>query len=86
MTSDTGGKFATWVIDTGGKSPIHQNNANNRLLTPLCELEEKLYFDVNSTIQKCPNKIFKTFLIVDFIHLPPVSMTQMVHLELPVSP
>jgi hypothetical protein len=26
---------------------------------------------VNSTTQKCSNKIFKTFLIEDFFHLPP---------------
>ncbi len=29
--------------------------------------------NVNSTTQRCPNKIFKTFLIEDFFHLPTVS-------------
>jgi hypothetical protein len=43
-----------------------------RLITPLCELEEKLYLFVNSTTQKCSNKIFKTFLFEDCFHLPPI--------------
>jgi hypothetical protein len=37
-------------------------------------------------IQKCPNKIIKTFMIEDFFHLPPVSTTPVVHLELRISP
>jgi hypothetical protein len=32
--------------------------------------------------QRCPNKIFKTFLIKIFFHLPTVSTTLVVHLEL----
>ncbi len=34
----------------------------------------------------CPNKIIKTSLIEDFFHLPTVSTTPMVHLELRISP
>jgi hypothetical protein len=44
------------------------------------------YIYVNSTIQRCPNKIIKIFLIEDFFHLPPVSATQVVNLELWISP
>ncbi len=36
-------------------------------------LKKKKYFYVNSTTQRCPNIIFKTFLIDYFFHLPPVS-------------
>ncbi len=36
-------------------------------------LKAKIYKYVNSTIQRCPNKIIKIFLIEDFFHLPPVS-------------
>ncbi len=35
--------------------------------------------------QRCPNKIFKTFPIKDFFHLPPMSTTLVVHLELWIS-
>jgi hypothetical protein len=40
-------------------------------------LKNKNYLDVNSDTQRCPNKIFKTFLIEDFFHL-----LLVVHLEL----
>ncbi len=33
-----------------------------------------------------PNKVIKTFLIEDFFHLPLVSMIQVLHLELRISP
>jgi hypothetical protein len=36
-------------------------------------LKEKMYICVNSTIQRCPNKIIKIYLIEDFSYLPPVS-------------
>ncbi len=41
-----------------------------------------MYICVNSTIQRCPNKIIKIFLIEDFSHLPPVSTTPLAKLEL----
>jgi hypothetical protein len=49
-------------------------------------LQEKNYLYANSTTQRCPKEIMKTFLIEDFFHLPPVSTTQVVHLELRISP
>jgi hypothetical protein len=49
-------------------------------------LKAKIFIYVNSTIQRCPNKIIKIFLIEDFFHLPPVSATSVVNLELPISP
>jgi hypothetical protein len=45
-----------------------------------------MYICVNSTIQRCPNKIIKIFLIEDFSHLPPVSTTLVVNLWLRISP
>jgi hypothetical protein len=70
---DTGDKFATGVNDTGGRY-LKVN------------LKAKIYICVNSTIQRCPNKIIKIFLIEDFSHLPPVSTTSVVNLELRISP
>ncbi len=49
-------------------------------------LKAKIYIYVNSTSQRCPNKIIKIFLIEDFFHLPPVSKTPVVHLEPWISP
>ncbi len=49
-------------------------------------LKAKVYIYVNSTIQRCPNKIIKIFLIEDFFHLPPVSTTPVVNLQLRISP
>ncbi len=49
-------------------------------------LKAKIYIYVNSTTQRCPNKIIKIFLLEDFFHLPPVSLTPVVHLEPRISP
>jgi hypothetical protein len=49
-------------------------------------LKAKVYIYVNSTTQRCPNKIIKIFLLEDFFHLPPVSLTPVVHLEPRISP
>ncbi len=49
-------------------------------------LKAKIYIYVNSSIQRCPKKIIKIFLIEDFFHLPPVSTTPVVNLELRISP
>ncbi len=49
-------------------------------------LKAKIYIYVNSTTQRCPNKIMKIFQFEDFCHLPPVSATPVVHLELRISP
>jgi hypothetical protein len=49
-------------------------------------LKAKIYIYVNSTTQRCPKKIIKTFLLEDFFHLPPVSLTPVVHHEPRISP
>ncbi len=49
-------------------------------------LNAKMDLKVDSTSQRCLNKIIKTFMIEDFFHLPPVSTTLVVHLELRISP
>ncbi len=49
-------------------------------------LKAKMYICVNSTTQGCPNKIITIFLKEDFTHLPPVSTTPVVNLELRISP
>jgi hypothetical protein len=49
-------------------------------------LKGEIYIYVNSTIQRYPNKIIKIFLIEDFFHLPPVSLTPVVNIELRISP
>jgi hypothetical protein len=59
---DTGGKFATSVNDTGGK---FVNDTGGKQ----CKLEGKNLYIVNSTIQRCPNKIIKIFLIKKFFSI-----------------
>jgi hypothetical protein len=49
-------------------------------------LKAKIYIYVNSPTQRCPNKIIKICLLEDFFHLPPVSLTPVVHLEPRISP
>jgi hypothetical protein len=49
-------------------------------------LKAKIYIYVNSTTQRCPNKISKIFLLEGFFHLPPVSLTPVANLELRISP
>jgi hypothetical protein len=48
-------------------------------------LKAKIYLYANSTIQRCPKKIIKIFLIEDFFHLPPVLTTTVINLELQIS-
>ncbi len=49
-------------------------------------LKAKIYIYVNSTTQRCPNKIIKIFLLEDFFHLPRVSLTTVANLEQRISP
>ncbi len=49
-------------------------------------LQVKIYIYVSSTTQRWPNKIIKNFLIDDFYHLPPVSLTPVANPELRISP
>ncbi len=80
--NDTGGKFNTSVNNTCGKQWEQLSNCWQLKMN----LKKKIYIYVNSTTQSCPNKIIKIFLIEDFFHLPPVSTTPVVHLELRISP
>jgi hypothetical protein len=49
-------------------------------------LKAKIYIYVNSTTQRCPNKVIKIFLLEGFFHLPPVLLTPVANLELRISP
>jgi hypothetical protein len=49
-------------------------------------LKAKIYIYVNSTTQRCPNKIITIFQLAGFFHLPPVSLTPVANFELRISP
>jgi hypothetical protein len=49
-------------------------------------LKAEVEIYVNSTTQRCSNKIIKIFLLEDFFYLPPVSLTPVVYLEPRISP
>ncbi len=49
-------------------------------------LKKKIYPYAKSTTQRCSKVIMQIFLIEDFFHLPSVSTTLVVHLELQMSP
>jgi hypothetical protein len=49
-------------------------------------MKAKIYIYVNSTTQRCSNKIIKIQLLEGFFHLPPVSLTPVANLELRISP
>ncbi len=86
---DTGGKFATGVTDTSGKFAAGVKDTGGKLRQTMglisgcrylkVSLKAKMYICVNSTIQRCPNKNIEIFLIEDFSHLPPVSLTPVVN-------
>ncbi len=93
--NDTSGKFATGISDTGGKF-CHQfplccwhrwqiigTISGCRYL--IVNLKAKIYIYVSSTTQRWQNKIIAIFLIEDFFHLPPVSLTPVANLELRIS-
>jgi hypothetical protein len=77
--NDTSSKFVTSVNDAGGKLPTVSttpetnlppvsttpvaNNGNNIGLQLKVNLKEKIYLYVNSTTQRCPKEIMKTFQI-----------------------
>ena len=97
--NDTGGKIAATifasVVDTGGKFAAGVNCQRYRwqIMATISgcrhlkvNLKAKIYIYVNSTTQRCPSKIIKIFQFEDFCHLPPVSATPVVHLELRISP
>ncbi len=81
---DTSGKFATGVYYTGGKfvtggKQWEQHQTADNLKSTW---RKKIYRYANSTTKSCPKEIRKTFLILRFFHLPPVSKTPVMHLEL----
>jgi len=47
---------------------------------------KKFIYMLTPLLKGVPKKIIKTFLIEDFFHLPPVSRTLVVNLELRISP
>jgi hypothetical protein len=49
-------------------------------------LRAKIFIYVNSTTQRCPNKMIKIFLLEGFSHLPAVTLTPVANLELLISP
>ncbi len=63
--------------------PPVANNGNNITCRYLkVNLKAKIVIYVKSTIIRGPNKIMKIFQIEDFFHLPSVSTTPVVNLEL----
>jgi hypothetical protein len=67
----------------GGKLPLVSISGCRNLKE---NLKAKIYIYVDSTTQRCPNKIIKIFLLEGFFHLPPVSLTPVANLELLISP
>jgi hypothetical protein len=65
---------------------LENSRRYSQLKVDQVNLKAKMYICVNSTIQRCPNKNIKIFLIEDFSHLPPVSTTPVVNLELRIFP
>ncbi len=63
-------------------TPVANNGTISGCRYLKVNLKAKIYIYVISTIQRCPNKIIIIFLITDFLHLPPVSLTPVVNLEL----
>jgi hypothetical protein len=72
----------TGVFVTGGKEWDTISGCRHLKVN----LKAKIYIYVNSTTKRCKNKIIYIFIIEDFFHLPPVSTTPVVHLELRISP
>jgi hypothetical protein len=82
--STTPGKFATWVNDTGDKffnsfaSATGINDTGVKFATGVNDTGGKQW-------EQLSKKRMTNFLIEDFFHLPPVSTTPVVHLELRIS-
>jgi hypothetical protein len=83
-------KFAEIFASQGaprGTAPVANNG--NKTISGCRHLKMSLKANilnyVNSTTQRCPNKIIKIFLIEDFFHLPSVSTIPVVRLELRIS-
>jgi hypothetical protein len=49
-------------------------------------LKKRIYLNANFTTKRYPKELIKNFLIENFFHLPPVSLTLVASLELRISP
>ncbi len=67
-------------------TPAANNGNNYQTADTLKWTWRKNLYISNSTTQSCPNKVIKNCQIEDFFHLPPVSTTPVVYLELRISP
>ena len=72
--------------------PNSEATPNSKITGAYCRyhkvnLKAKIYIHVNSTTQRCPNKIITIFLLEGFFHLPTVSvsLTPVANLELQIS-
>ncbi len=84
---DTGGKFTTGVNDTGGKFATGGKQWEQVLNCWQLKMNfKKKCIYANATTQRCPKEIINIFLIEDFFHLSPVSLTPVANLELRISP
>jgi hypothetical protein len=66
-------------------TPVANNGTISCCWDLKVNLKAKMYLYINSTSQRCPNKIIKTFMTEGFFHSLQVSMTPVVHLELRIS-
>ncbi len=67
-------------------TPVANNNTISGCRHLKLNLKAKIYIYVNSTTQRCQNKIIKIFQLADFCYLPTVSTTPVAKLELHISP
>jgi hypothetical protein len=68
--------------------PNSEATPNSKITGAYCRyhkvnLKAKIYIHVNSTTQRCPNKIITIFLLEGFFHLP---TTPVANLQLRISP
>jgi hypothetical protein len=80
--NDTGGKFATGVNDTGGKQWDYDQAAD----TLNWNWRQKCIYMLTLLSKGVPTKLLQFFWLNIFFHLPPVSATPVVNLELRISP
>jgi hypothetical protein len=81
---DTGGKFAIGVNDTGSKFAAGVNDTGGNL-PPVSRHRCQICHRCQQH-PKVSQQYYKKFQIEDFFHLPPVSLTPVVNLELRISP
>ena len=90
--SDTGGKLPPVSTTPAANlppvstTPVANNGNNIRLLTPESEVEGKNVYMCNLYYPKVSQQNYKKFSDWRFFHLPPVSTTPVVNLDLRISP